>query len=179
MFCSASQILQAGRRCFGDESRPPKLASLVLGTGRTIIAVVSDGAKQDRVSRELDAACVEALECGHFAQFSRPPEGVGPSRRPKCVPTDNLPESILWDVATVDIGDALNADDVNNNDGGDGTASEKVKKEGTPLVAEAKKHADMFEVKIKVNFKVPRLSWTAMMTRVSRVNVTSRDFQSR
>lgn len=48
------------------------LASLVLGTRRTIIVVVSDGAKQAEVSKELDTACGEALECGHFAQLSRP-----------------------------------------------------------------------------------------------------------
>ncbi|CAN0131753.1 unnamed protein product [Laminaria digitata] len=125
---------------------------MVLGTGRTIIAVVSDGAKRAEVDKELDTACGEALECGHFVQLSRPPKRVGPGLRPNCVPIANMSESILCDVHTYDLADAMDEDDDDDDD--DGKPNEKATKDGTPLVV-AKKHADMFGVDSLQNVQQP------------------------
>lgn len=138
------------------------LASLVLGTGRTILAVLSDGAKLDAVSNELDTACVQALEVGHFAKLSRPPKRVGQNLWPKWIPRSNLSESILRDVDTYNMVDADDADDDD-----DGTENKQATKNGTPLVV-AKKHAEIFGVEIKVKFEVP---WYSSLQRRLKIGL--------
>ncbi|CAM9682925.1 unnamed protein product [Laminaria digitata] len=120
------------------------LASPVLGTGRTIMAVVSDGAKEAGVCEQLDVECEDALQRGFFAHLCRPPKRIGPSLLPKCVPTSNVSASVMAEVLALN--DCMEEDD-DDEDGDDGQAREEARRESALKVA--KKHADLHGVEIK------------------------------
>lgn len=70
------------------------LASLVLGTGRTLFALVSDPTKKSKVVKEVGLACLSAMKHGWFAELSQPDVRVGGVTLPMSVPEHNIPGAV-------------------------------------------------------------------------------------
>lgn len=70
------------------------LASLVLGTGRTLLALVSDQSNEKRVAGEVDLAGLGAMKHGWFGELGTPDVKIGGVVLPASIPEHNVPQGV-------------------------------------------------------------------------------------
>lgn len=114
------------------------LGTLVLGEGRTYVALVTDAAKASEVSDRLAVVCATAVERGWFSTLNQPPVMVGVDHLPGCVPRTNFSTNVAKALAEEEGGEE-------GEEGEEGDDQQWVAHR-----AVATKMADMYGIEIKV-----------------------------